>query len=71
MEVQYCKEQHCIGTENGRSINQGKLQVVKQEMVRVNIILRISDQNGPERANLIQMAIKSSTVGKNLLEEIE
>ena len=32
-----CKEQYCIGTWNVRSINQGKLEVVKQKMVRVNI----------------------------------
>ena len=31
------KEQYCIGTWNVRSMNQGKLQVVKQEMARVNI----------------------------------
>ena len=31
------KEQYCIGTWNGRSMNQGKLEVVKQEMARVNI----------------------------------
>ena len=38
-----CKEQYCIGTWNVRSINQGKLKVVKQEMTRVKInILRIS-----------------------------
>ena len=38
-----CKEQYCIGTSNVRSMNQGKLEVVKQEMARVNInILRIS-----------------------------
>ena len=38
-----CKEQFCIGTWNIRSINQGKLEVVKQEMARVNInILGIS-----------------------------
>ena len=36
-KVQCCKEQYCIGTWNGRSMNQGKLEVVKQEMVRVNI----------------------------------
>ena len=29
--------QHCIGTWNVRSMNEGKLQVVKQEMTRVNI----------------------------------
>ena len=32
-----CKEQYCIGTWNVRSINQGKLEVVKQEMARVNV----------------------------------
>ena len=31
-----CKEQYCIGTWNVRSMNQGKLEVVKQEMARVN-----------------------------------
>ena len=31
-----CKEQYCIGTWNVRSMNQGKLDVVKQEMVRIN-----------------------------------
>ena len=32
-----CKEQYCIRTWNVRSMNQGKLKVVKQEMARVNI----------------------------------
>ena len=32
-----CKEQHCIGMWNVRSMNQGKLDMVKQEMVRINI----------------------------------
>ena len=32
-KVQCCKEQYCIGTWNVRSMNQGKLEVVKQEMV--------------------------------------
>ena len=36
-KVQYCKEQYCIGTWNVRSMNQGKLEVVKQEMARVNV----------------------------------
>ena len=36
-QVQCCKEQHCIGTWNVRSMNQDKLEVVKQEMTRVNI----------------------------------
>ena len=55
-KVQCCKEQYCIGTWNVRSINQGKLEMVKQEMAR---------------ANLIQMTFISTTVGKNLLEEME
>ena len=38
-----CKEQYCIGTWNVRYMNQGKLEVVKQEMARVNVdILEIS-----------------------------
>ena len=41
--AQCCKEQYCIGTWNVRSRNRGKLEVVKQEMARVNIdILGIS-----------------------------
>ena len=36
-KVQCFKEQYCIGTWNVRSMNQGKLEVVKQEMARVNI----------------------------------
>ena len=43
-KVQCCKEQYCIGTWNVRSMNQGKLEVVKQEMIRVSInILGISE----------------------------
>ena len=36
-KVRCYKEQYCIGTWNARSMNQGKLEVVKQEMIRVNI----------------------------------
>ena len=36
-KVRCCKEQYCIGTWNVRSMNQGKLEVVKQEVARVNI----------------------------------
>ena len=36
-KVQCCKEQYCIGTWNVRSTNQDKLEVIKQEMARVNI----------------------------------
>ena len=42
-KVRCCKEQYCIGTWNVRSMNQGKLEVIKQEMARVDIdILGIS-----------------------------
>ena len=43
-KLQGCKEQYCIGTWKVRSMNQGKLEVVKKEMARVNIdILGISE----------------------------
>ena len=43
-KVRCCKEQYYIGTWNARSMNQGKLEVVKEEMTRVNIdILGISE----------------------------
>ena len=43
-KVRCCKKQYCIGTWNVRSMNQGKLEVVKQEMARVNgDILGISE----------------------------
>ena len=43
-KVRCCKEQYCIGTWNVTSMNQGKLEVDKQEMARVNIdILGISE----------------------------
>ena len=65
-----CKEQYCIGIWNVRYMNQGKLEVVKQEMARGNIdILAISELKWMEMANLIQMTIISTTVGKNPLEE--
>ena len=43
-QVRCCKEQYCIGTWNVSAMNQGKLEVVKQEMASVNInILGISE----------------------------
>ena len=43
-KVRSCKEQYCIGTWNVTSRNQGKLEVVKQEIARVNVdILGISE----------------------------
>ena len=42
-KVRCCKQQYCIGTWKVRSMNQGKLEVIKQEMARVNFdILGIS-----------------------------
>ena len=38
-KIRCCKEQYCIGTWNVRSMNQGKLEVVKQEMARMNVNL--------------------------------
>ena len=71
-KIQCCKEQYCIGTWNVRSMNQGKLEVVKQEMERVNInILGISKLKLLEWVNLTQITIISTTVGKNNLEEME
>ena len=52
-------------------MNQGKLEVVKQEMARVNInLLGISELKWTEWSNLIQMTIISTIVGKNFLEEM-
>ena len=43
-KVQCYKEKYCIRTWNVRAMNQGRLEVVKQEMARVNIdILGISE----------------------------
>ena len=72
-KFQCCKEQYCIETWNVRSMNQGKLEVVKQETARVNIdILGISELKwtGTAEFNLDNHYILA-TVGKNLLEEME
>ena len=53
-------------------MNQGKLEVVKQETARVKTdILGTVNYNGLEWVNLIQITIISTTVGKNPLEEME
>ena len=66
------KEQYCTGTWNVRFMNQGKLEVVKQEMARLNIdILGIGKQDGLEWVNLTQMTIVSITLGGNHLEKME
>ena len=71
-KVRCCKEQYCIGTWIGRSINRSKLEVVKQEMTRVNKdILGISELRWTGMGDLTQMTIISTTVGRNPLEEME
>ena len=67
-----------MGTRNVRSRNQGKLEVVKREMARVNIdILGISELKWTEMGklnsddHLIQMTVTSMTVGQSPLEEME
>ena len=72
-KVQCCKERYCIGTWNVSSMNQGKLEVVKQDMARVNRgILGISELKwiGTGEFNSDGHYI-STTVGKNPLEEME
>ena len=64
--VQCCKEQYCIGTWNVRSIIQGKLEVVKQQMARVNIdILGIREPKQTGMGKFNSNLIISTTVGKN------
>ena len=68
-KVQCSKEQYCIGTCNVRSMNQGKLEVVKQEMARVTVdILGISKLKWTGMGEFNQMTVISTTVGKNPLE---
>ena len=53
-------------------MNQGKLEVVKQEMPTVNVdILGISELRWTGMMNLTQMTIISTAVGKNPLEEMK
>ena len=73
--VRCCKEQYCIGTWNVRSMNQGKLEVIKQ-MARVNIdSLGISElkwtEMGEFNSDYKIQTIISTTVGGNPLEEME
>ena len=66
------RAQYCIETCNVRSMNQGRLEVVKQEMARVNTdILGVSELKWTGMGELTQMTIISTTVGKNPLEEME
>ena len=43
-KIRCCKEQYCIGTWNVRSTNEGKLEVVKQDMGRVNINILVNSE---------------------------
>ena len=53
-------------------MNQGKLEVVKQKMARVNVdILGISELKWTDMMNITQMTIISTNVDKNPLEEME
>ena len=53
-------------------MNQGKLEVGKQKMARVNIeILGINELKGTGMGNFIQIRLMSTTVGKNHFEEME
>ena len=53
-------------------MNQGKLEVVKQEIARVNVdILGISKLKWTGMGEFNQMTVISTTVGRNSLEEIE
>ena len=68
-KVRCCKEKYCIRTWNVRSMNQGKLEVVKQEMARVNI-----NNLGINELKWVGMGesdsdYDSTTVGKNPLEK--
>ena len=65
-KVRCYKEQYSIGTWNVRFTNQGKLEVVKQEMKKVNVeTLGISELRWTRWVNLTHMTIISTTVGRN------
>ena len=71
-KVRRCKEQYCIGTWNVRSMNQGKLEVVKQEMARVNVdILGISELKWTGMGEFNSDDHYIYTEGRNPLEEME
>ena len=71
-KIQCCREQYWIGIWIVRAMNQSKLEVVKQEMTRVNMaILGISELRWTGMGDLTQMTIISTTVGRNPLEEME
>ena len=68
-KVRCCKEQYSIGTWNVRSMNQGKLEVVKQEMTSVNVdILGISKLRWTAQMTILSTTMNISTT---TLEEME
>ena len=71
-KAQCCLEQYCIGTWNIRSMNQGKLEVVKQGMARVNInILGISELQWTGMDEFKSDDHYIYYCGKNPLEEMD
>ena len=66
-KVQCYKEQYFIGTWKVRSMNQGKLEVIKQEMAGVNVdVLGISELKWTGMGEFNSMTIISTTAGMNL-----
>ena len=66
-KVHCCKEQYCIGTWNVRSMNQGKLEVDKQEMARVNVdILGISELKWTGMGDFNSVQFSCSVVSDSL-----
>ena len=71
-KVRCCKKQYCIGTWNVKSVNQGKLEVVKQEMARVNVdILGISELKWTRMGEFNSDDYYIYYLDKNPLEEME
>ena len=71
-KIRSCKEQYCIGTWNIRSMNQDKLEVVKQEMARVDVdILGISGLKWAGMGEFNSDDHYIYYLGKNPLEEVQ
>ena len=71
-QIRCCKEQYCIGVWNVRPMNQGKLDVVKQEMVRMNInILGIIELKCMEMGEFNSDGHYIYYLGKNPIKEME
>ena len=57
-KVRCCKEQYGIGTWNVRSMNQDKLEVVKQEMARVNIDILGIREKEMQKGKMVEEALQ-------------